>query len=128
MILAMSVFALSAWPAPASAEVDEATRTARWVDLRTQIFGERVVEDGAEFIVIAAPDRVEDAAIVPVKVTLGDRLRHRVSALYLVIDDNPSPLAGRFTFGPAADPREIATRVRVDDYTYLHAVIETSDG
>jgi sulfur-oxidizing protein SoxY len=128
MILAMSVFAWAAWPAAASAEVDEATRAQRWADLRNQIFGERIVDDGAELIAIDAPTRAEDAAIVPLKITLGDGLRHRVTTLYLVIDDNPSPLAGRFTFGPAADPREIATRVRVDDYTYLHAVAETKDG
>src|SRR5919199_658840 len=36
--------------------------------------------------------------------------------------------AGRFTFGPAAEPSAITTRVRVDDYTYLHAVAETADG
>src|SRR5262249_2434428 len=46
----------------------------------------------------------------------------------LVIDDNPSPLAAHFLLGPVADAREIATRVRIDDYTYLHAVAETTDG
>jgi sulfur-oxidizing protein SoxY len=45
-----------------------------------------------------------------------------------VIDDNPSPLAAVFSFGPAADPREVATRVRIDDYTNLHAVAEMADG
>lgn len=128
LIFAMSVVASTAWPVAGWAEVDEAARAARWVELRTQIFGERIVEDGAELVAIDSPARAEDAAIVPVKIRLGDALSHRVSAVYLVIDDNPSPLAGRFTFGPAADPREIATRVRVDDYTYLHAVVETRDG
>src|SRR5207244_10429907 len=51
-----------------------------------------------------------------------------VVGLYLVIDDNPSPLAAHFLFGTLADKREIATRVRIDDYTYLHAVAETADG
>lgn len=128
MIFALSVFASAVWPVAGWAEVDEATRAARWVELRTQIFGERAVEDGAELVSIDAPARAEDAAIVPIKIRLGDGLSHRVSTIYLVIDDNPSPLAGRFTFGPAADPREIATRIRVDDYTYLHAVVETTDG
>ena len=126
MIFALAVFASAAWPAVGRAEVDEATRQARWVELRNQIFGERPVEDGAALLAIDAPMRAEDAAIVPIKITLGDGLSHRVSTVYLVIDDNPSPLAGRFTFGPAADPREIATRVRIDDYTYLHAVVSTT--
>jgi hypothetical protein len=45
-----------------------------------------------------------------------------------VIDDNPSPLAAHIVLGPLADPREIATRVRIDDYTYLHAIAQTADG
>jgi sulfur-oxidizing protein SoxY len=128
MILAVSVVVATAWPVAGRAEVDEATRQARWAELRNQIFGDRIVEDGAELLAIDAATRAEDAAIVPIKIRLGDGLSRRVSAVYLVIDDNPSPLAGHFTFGPAADPREIATRVRIDDYTYLHAVVETKDG
>jgi sulfur-oxidizing protein SoxY len=128
MIFALALAATAALPAASKAEVDEATRATRWAELRNQIFGERHIEDGATLLAMDAPMRAEDAAVVPIKITLGDGLRHRVSTVYLVIDDNPSPLAGRFTFGPAADPREIATRVRVDDYTYLHAVVETTDG
>jgi sulfur-oxidizing protein SoxY len=127
-ILAAGLLALAGLAAPAAAEVDEATRAARWADLKTQIFGDRTVEDGAELLAIAAPARAEDAAIVPIRISLGESLRGRIARLYFVIDDNPSPLAGRFTFGPAADPREIAVRVRIDDYTYLHAVAETTDG
>jgi sulfur-oxidizing protein SoxY len=96
--------------------------------LRGQIFGERAIEDGADLLAIEAPDRAEDAAIVPVRIRISGELHHDIDRLYLVIDDNPSPLAGRFVFGPAADPSEIAIRVRVDDYTYLHAVAETKDG
>jgi sulfur-oxidizing protein SoxY len=113
---------------PAVAEVDDATRAQRWADLRTQIFGDRTVEDGAGLLAIEAPDRAADAAIVPVTVRMTGALRGQVKQLYLVIDDNPSPLAGRFVFGPLADPDQIATRIRVDDYTYLHAVAETQDG
>ncbi len=100
---------------PAAAEVDEATRAQRWSELRAQIFGERAIADGSGLIAIEAPDRAEDAAIVPIKLRLSGEAGHDVKQLYLVIDDNPSPLAGRFVFGPAADSREIAVRVRIDD-------------
>jgi sulfur-oxidizing protein SoxY len=112
----------------ASAEQDEATRAARWADLRGQLFGDRLIEDGADLVALEAPDRAEDAAIVPVRIRIAAELRRDIDRLYLVIDDNPSPLAGRFVFGPAADPSEVAIRVRVDDYTYLHAVAETKNG
>jgi sulfur-oxidizing protein SoxY len=112
----------------ARAEPSEAERAARWSDLRHAIFGNRVVEDAGDLVAIGAPARAEDAAIVPVAIRVSDSLAPEVRGLYLVIDDNPSPLAAHFVLGPVADARQIATRVRVDAYTYLHAVAETADG
>src|SRR5690349_20683184 len=128
LIFVCALLATLALPLTAAAEVDEATRAERWESLRATIFGDRVVADGAGRVSNEAPSRAEDAALVPVKIAFDETLRREVKRLYLVIDDNPSPLAGRFTFGPAAEPRSIATRVRVDDYTYFHAVAETADG
>jgi sulfur-oxidizing protein SoxY len=112
----------------AHAERSEAERTARWADLQHAIFGDRAVEDAGDRVTIDAPIRAEDAAIVPVAIRVAESFAREVHDLYLVIDDNPSPLAAHFVLGPLADPREIATRVRIDDYTYLHAVAETMDG
>jgi sulfur-oxidizing protein SoxY len=117
-----------ALPAPARAGQSEAERAERWSDLRHAIFGDRVVEDAGDRVAIDAPARAEDAAIVPVAIRVTDILAPDIRGIYLVIDDNPSPLAAHFLFGPLADTREIATRVRIDDYTYLHAVAETADG
>ncbi|MBV9815831.1 MAG: quinoprotein dehydrogenase-associated SoxYZ-like carrier [Alphaproteobacteria bacterium] len=115
-------------PGPVRAEPTEAERVARWADLRHAIFGDRAVEDAGDRVTIDAPVRAEDAAIVPVAIRVGESFAPEVRGLYLVIDDNPSPLAAHFLLGPIADAREIATRVRIDDYTYLHAVAETADG
>jgi sulfur-oxidizing protein SoxY len=123
--LALLVFGL---PGTARAEPTEAERSARWADLRHAIFGDRVVEDAGDRVAIDAPTRAEDAAIVPVAIRVAPALAPEISGLYLVIDDNPSPLAAHFLLGPLVDAREIATRVRIDDYTYLHAVAETVDG
>jgi sulfur-oxidizing protein SoxY len=119
---------LGAAVSPVRAEVSEEDRAQRWSDLRHAIFGDRAVEDGGAAITLTAPARAMDAAIVPVAIALDGALAKEVKAVYLVIDDNPSPLAAVFHPGPAADMREISTRVRVDDYTYLHAVAETTDG
>ena len=113
---------------PAQAEPSEVERAARWADLRHAIFGDRQVTEAEDVLVIDVSARAEDAAIVPVAIRLTEALAPDVVGLYLVIDDNPSPLAAHFLFGPLADKREIATRVRIDDYTYLHAVAETADG
>jgi sulfur-oxidizing protein SoxY len=115
-------------PGPAWAERTEEQRMARWADLRHAIFGDRAVQDAGDLVAIDAPARAEDAAIVPVAIRVAEALAPEIRGLYLVIDDNPSPLAAHFILGPVVDAREIATRVRIDDYTYLHAVAETVDG
>jgi sulfur-oxidizing protein SoxY len=106
----------------------EAERAARWADLRHAIFRDRAAEDAGGLVAIDAPTRAEDAAIVPVAINVSGQLASKVRELYLVIDYNPSPLAAHFVLGPLADGRRIETRVRIDDYTYLHAVAETVDG
>jgi sulfur-oxidizing protein SoxY len=130
-MLARTVFALLIAVASvgvARAQPSEAERAARWADLRHAIFGTRTVEDAGDRVAIEAPMRAEDAAVVPVAIRVAPSFAGEVRGLYLVIDDNPSPLAAHFIFGPLADRQKIATRVRVDDYTYLHAVAETADG
>src|SRR6266478_1880289 len=125
LVFALLVFVLLG---PARAEPTEAERMARWSDLKHAIFGDRVVEDAGDRVAIDAPERAEDAAIVPVTIRVSETLGSEIRGLYLVIDDNPSPLAAHFVLGPLADTKEITTRVRIDDYTYLHAVAETKDG
>ncbi|HEV2677446.1 MAG TPA: quinoprotein dehydrogenase-associated SoxYZ-like carrier [Aliidongia sp.] len=110
----------------ARAEESDADRQARWQDLRHAVFGDRTVEDGRGIITLEAPPRALDAALVPITIDLPGPAK--VTAVYLMIDENPSPLAGTFHFGPAADTRELRTRVRVDAYTLMHAVAETEDG
>jgi sulfur-oxidizing protein SoxY len=52
----------------------------------------------------------------------------RVVAITLVIDQNPAPMAARFELGQDASVSEISTRVRINNYTDVHAVAELSDG
>ena len=120
---AFALLALLAVPARAQ---EDAAREARWSDLRQAVFGQREVLDGAGLIALDAPARAHDAALVPVTITLTGR--ERVKAIYLMVDGNPSPLAGTFRFGPLADTRTLKTRVRVEQYSPIHAVAETEDG
>ena len=50
VVLAASLLAAALAPLPVAAEVDEATRAARWDELRRTIFGNRTVEDGAGLV------------------------------------------------------------------------------
>ena len=101
-----------------------------WPGLVQDIFSNRPMNDGADVIAIEMPYRAEDAAIVPVtlrtKLSPGDS--RRVLTITLVIDQNPAPMAATFELGPDAKVSEISTRVRVNNYTDVHAVAELSDG
>jgi sulfur-oxidizing protein SoxY len=107
-----------------------AADTDRWTELAPLIFPGKPLRDGSSVIEIDAPYRAEDAAVVPVTVRLtpapGEASQvHRIT---LVIDANPVPLAAAFTIEPDSGIDRIATRVRVDDYTNIHAVVELNDG
>lgn len=101
-----------------------------WPMLAQAIFKERPIRDGATLLAIEAPTRAADAAMVPLSLRLalppGDQ--RRIERITLVIDQNPSPLAATFTLGAGGGIDRIATHVRIDDYTFVHAVVETSDG
>ncbi|HEV7602292.1 MAG TPA: quinoprotein dehydrogenase-associated SoxYZ-like carrier [Bradyrhizobium sp.] len=104
--------------------------TDPWPGLAQDIFNNRAMNDGAGVIAIEMPVRAEDAAIVPVtlRATLPPGDTRRVVAITLVIDQNPAPMAARFELGADASVSEISTRVRVNNYTDVHAVAELSDG
>ncbi len=117
-----SSLTLAQTPAPD----DDAARAERWQQLKTAIFANRAIDDGADILGLEAPPRAHDAALVPLTVTTSGA--KPVEAVYLIIDNNPGPLAGKFTFGEAADPSVLKVRMRVNTYTDIHAVAETSDG
>src|ERR1700712_2070083 len=101
-----------------------------WPGLVQDIFNNRSMNDGSDVIAIEMPYRAEDAAIVPVtlrtKLTSSDP--RRVVSITLVIDQNPAPMAAKFELGADAGVSEISTRVRVNNYSDVHAVAELSDG
>jgi sulfur-oxidizing protein SoxY len=118
--------AIGAWPLPGlSAEAYDP-----WPGLVQDVFNNKAMNDGSDVLAIEMPYRAEDAAIVPVtlKTRLAPADERRVLSITLVIDQNPTPMAAKFTLGPDAHVTEISTRVRVNSYTDVHAVAELSDG
>lgn len=101
-----------------------------WPSIHEDVFENRQLIEGTQNIVLDAPYRAEDAAIVPLKMTISKDVAGSVKDLWLIIDKNPAPVAAQFTFGKAAgsEQRVIETRVRIDEYSHVRAVIETTDG
>jgi sulfur-oxidizing protein SoxY len=51
-----------------------------------------------------------------------------IKSLFLIIDNNPSPLGGWFRFDGNKNVSTLSTRIRIDEYTYVRAIVEMNDG
>ncbi|MDP5308737.1 quinoprotein dehydrogenase-associated SoxYZ-like carrier [Paracoccus spongiarum] len=113
---------------PAWAQDNPLQPSAMWEDLRESVIGlssEPPLD--ATTLDLDAPVRANDAALVPV------RLRQApdappLTAMTLVIDQNPSPVAAEYEFGPALMPLDFEVRLRVDAYSDVRAIATRADG
>jgi sulfur-oxidizing protein SoxY len=101
-----------------------------WPSLRQSAFGDRAITDDG-MVALDAPQTAEDAALVPITVRVPPSVSQGLKSLTLFIDKNPDPLVAKINFGPAAGKggeRSFSTRVRIDNFSYVRAVLETEDG
>ena len=101
--------------------------SATWQDLRGDVVGAEQVDISGSLLVLEAPDRAHDAATVPVSLKQIDTDKF-ISAATVVVDENPAPVAGEFTFSKAMAPLDFELRVRVDQYSNVRVISETQDG
>ena len=105
-----------------------------WPDIQRDVFQSRPVAEKDGTIALYAPESAEDAAIVPIAIHLPPAVANRAKSLTLVIDRNPAPVAATFRFGegfrasPDIGERKLQTRVRVDSFSNVRAILETDDG
>lgn len=102
--------------------------SATWDDIRLSVIGtdaEPPMDAGV--LLLDAPPRADNPAFVPVRITQ-PKGAPVITALALVVDQNPAPVAAEFTFGKALMPLDFEVRVRVDAYSDLRAIATLEDG
>jgi sulfur-oxidizing protein SoxY len=127
---ALSPFAVGNAHAELKDEGDPAT-SPRWLKVRAGLFGDRPISTEADAVIsLDAPKRAEDAAIVPIAIRarFEQKPERFIRKVWLVIDDNPSPIAAIFSYTLDSGRADIETRVRVDEYSHVRAIAETDDG
>jgi sulfur-oxidizing protein SoxY len=128
--LALGMAALAAFLLVVASPASRADEDV-WPALKAATFGDRAIaaEDGK--IVLDAPATAEDASLVPITMRVPPEVKDNLKSLTLIIDKNPNPVVAKFSFGPAAGSggeRSISTRVRVNDFSHVRAILETEDG
>jgi sulfur-oxidizing protein SoxY len=102
----------------------------RWQNIQNAMFPDTEITEDANIITITTASRAEDAAIVPVNIRtwFPQTQNHYVTDIWLIIDQNPSPIAAHFMLTPESGQADIETRVRINEYTLIRAVARVSDG
>ncbi|HMM09699.1 MAG TPA: quinoprotein dehydrogenase-associated SoxYZ-like carrier [Paracoccus solventivorans] len=99
-----------------------------WEDMRSAVIGTEAEPPlDPAILTLAAPPRADNPALVPVRITQPPDAP-RIVKLALVVDQNPAPVAGEFSFGPATAPLDFELRVRVDAYSDIRAIATLEDG
>ena len=102
-----------------------------WLEVKAQHFGGKAIRENAnDLLKITAPKRAEDAATVPISIKsmtpqTGDKY---IKNLHIVVDNNPEPYSAKFRLSPALGSVDIATRLRLEQYTFVRAIAEMNDG
>ena len=104
--------------------------TPIWVKLKRSLFEGRAVSGGAGVVELVAPTRADDGAVVPIAIRTGlaQAPGRYVRRIYLIVDNNPSPLAAKIELTADSGRADLETRIRIEQYSYVRAVAELSDG
>lgn len=127
---AMACWLALAAPAHAASDQPDPEQSPGWQSTRQALFADRPIAQGEGQLVLEAPPRAADAAVVPIAIRsqFGDAPGKELRRAWLIIDKNPGPVAATFTFEPGSGVVDMETRVRVEEYTWMRAVAELADG
>ena len=114
----------------ATAQTPDPDASPVWQKVRQSLFGDAPIDTAGSVITLETPKRAEDAAIVPIAIraAFAQSAERSIGTIWLFVDNNPSPIAAVFQFGPDSGRADIETRIRVEEYTFVRAVARTNDG
>ncbi len=101
-----------------------------WDAIREYLFQDRGIFPGHGVVEIIAPVRPPNGGDVTVRIAAAfpQTPERFLKKHYLVVDENPAPVAGVFTLTPESGIADVNTRIRVNDYSDVRVISETNDG
>lgn len=115
---------------PLSAAEKAANEETSWDVIKEFLFQDRHIDENNPVTKIIAPKRAANGADVTVRIVgLSPQTDQKhIKNHYLVVDENPSPVVGKFSLSTANKLSDIETRIRVDQYSHVRVISETQDG
>jgi sulfur-oxidizing protein SoxY len=127
--MAAALVLIASGTAGAQEQPDPAA-SAVWRKVHASVFADAAIAPADGVLTLETPKRAEDAAVVPIAIRARfDQARERaIDRIWLIVDNNPSPIAAVFQFSPDSGRADIETRIRIEEYTFVRAVAATTDG
>lgn len=109
----------------------QTTHTEMWPLIKNKYFQDKPLQtDADKWLILDAPKRAEDAAVVPITITSlkPQTASSYIKDIYIVIDNNPEPYSADFHLNPDMKKVELSVRMRFQEYTTIRAIAEMNDG
>lgn len=109
---------------------DESDSQSLWQQLKQVHFSDRLIRDNAtDLLFIEVPDKVEDAAIMPItiKSLAAQTPEYHIKTLHLIVDNNPQAYSAAFHLSPSLGPITLSTRIRMDSFSNVRVIAEMND-
>ena len=108
----------------------ETSSEVNWGVIKQNLFGDDPSIQTDDLITLSTPKRAANAAVVPIGIQANIEQDDDVyiRKIYLVIDNNPSPLAAVFTLTRLSGLADLSTFIRINAYSNVRVIAETSDG
>jgi len=99
-----------------------------WELLRPDVTDATTFLNADDLLAFDAPITAFDSATVPFAVSQRLGTGERITEMTVVVDENPAPVAAKFTFGPLMGDIHFESRVRYDIYSNIRVLATTENG
>ena len=99
-------------------------------NLKETLYDDEKIFDGSSFMFLETPYRAADAAMMPISLRFKNNQNadSYVKNVTIIVDENPSPIVGKFFLSEKSGNADLATKIRIDKYTYVRVIAELSNG
>ncbi len=125
------LFAISLAVLASAATAEQQSEVDVWSTLlQPEYFQDREITVGKDLVELRIPLRAEDSGVVPISINakVAQTAERYIERMYVFVDKNPKPLAGKFLLTPAMGKADLAMRLRINEFTHVRVVAELNTG